>query len=185
MQDLVHMNEEKLVEACVSGQRQAQKEMYEKFAGKMMAVCLRYTGNREEAEDILQIGFVKVFSKIDTYNGIGSLEGWIRKVIVNTALESFRKRNVLNGASDVTEINQQGHVSFNPIEDEMSAKELINVIQKLPDGFRTVFNLYAIEGYSHMEIAKRLNITEGTSKSQYSRAKEWLRKKLIKEHLVF
>ncbi|MBT8196572.1 MAG: sigma-70 family RNA polymerase sigma factor [Bacteroidia bacterium] len=179
------MTEDKLVEACKRGQRQAQKEMYERFAGKMMAVCLRYTRNREEAEDILQIGFVKVFTKINSYNGIGSLEGWVRKVIVNTALESFRKKNVLNGASDVTEINQQGHVNWNPVEDEMNAKELIKIIQKLPDGFRTVFNLYAIEGYSHMEIAKQLNITEGTSKSQYSRAKEWLRKKLIKEHLVF
>lgn len=178
------MNDEILVEACNNGQRQAQRELYDKFCGKMMAVCLRYTGSKEEAEDILQIAFVKVFTKLSTYNGTGSLEGWIRKVIVNTALESFRKKNVLNGASDVTEINQTAHVNFNPIEDELNAKELIKVIQQLPDGFRTVFNLYAIEGYNHMEIADLLNISEGTSKSQYSRAKEWLRKKLVKEHLV-
>ena len=184
MQDLLHMTEENLVDACKAGQRQAQKEMYDKFSGNMMTVCLRYSGTREEAEDILQIGFVKVFTNISAFNGTGSLEGWIRKVMVNTALESFRKKNVLNGASDVTEINQSGHVRFNPIEDEMNAKELIKVIQKLPTGFRTVFNLYAIEGYNHMEIATLLNITEGTSKSQYSRAKEWLRAKLIKEHLV-
>ena len=184
MQDFLHMTEETLVDACKDGQRQAQKELYDKFSGKMMTVCLRYTGTREEAEDILQIGFVKVFTKITEFKATGSLEGWIRKVMVNTALESFRKKNVLNGASDVTEINQQGHVSFNPIEDEMNAKELIKVIQKLPDGFRAVFNLYAIEGYNHMEIAKLLNISEGTSKSQYSRAKEWLRTKLIKEQLV-
>ena len=169
------MSDDEIVEGCIKKNKLAQKELYDRFAKKMMGVCLRYCDNQEEGEDVLQNGFLYIFDKIDTYRGTGSLEGWIRKIIVNTALTSIRKNKKLEMNVDLNSveygIEDQSHLGEN-----MAAKELFKIIQTLPVGFKTVFNLHAIEGYSHKEIAEMLGITEGTSKSQYSRAKTYLQK---------
>ncbi len=169
------MSDDEIVEGCIKKNKLAQKELYDRFAKKMMGVCLRYCDNQEEGEDVLQNGFLYIFDKIDTYRGTGSLEGWIRKIIVNTALTSIRKNKKLEMNVDLNSveygIEDQSHLGEN-----MAAKELLKIIQTLPVGFKTVFNLHAIEGYSHKEIAEMLGITEGTSKSQYSRAKTYLQK---------
>jgi RNA polymerase sigma factor (sigma-70 family) len=169
------MSDDEIVEGCIKKNKLAQKELYDRFAKKMMGVCLRYCDNQEEGEDVLQNGFLYIFDKIDTYRGTGSLEGWVRKIIVNTALTSIRKNKKLETNVDLNSveygIEDQSHLGEN-----MAAKELLKIIQTLPVGFKTVFNLHAIEGYSHKEIAEMLGITEGTSKSQYSRAKTYLQK---------
>lgn len=169
------MDELQLIDGCRRGDRLAQKELYEKYSRKMMGVCLRYVNDRETARDLLQDGFVKVFTRIDAYSGLGSFEGWMRKIFVNGALEYLRRSDVLReatGLDNTAELVQTGGSAIS----EISAKELMALVGKLPTGFRTVFNLFAIEGYSHKEIADMLHITEGTSRSQYSRAKETLRK---------
>lgn len=145
-----------------------------------MGVCIRYADRREEAEDMLQNGFIKVFDKIDTFKGTGSLEGWIRKIIVNESLTYIRKNKQMKMNVDIENakymIPGQNHIG-----DIVNEKDLLRIIQQLPVGFRTVFNLFAIEGYSHKEIAEQLGITEGTSKSQYSRARTHLQKMLQPE----
>lgn len=141
----------------------------------MMGVCLRYCDSTEEAEDVLQNGFVMVFQKMESYKGTGSLEGWIRKVIVNMALTNIRKNKKLKLNIELESVEYM-LPSANHITQNIGAKDLLKIIQTLPTGFRTVFNLYAIEGYSHKEIGDMLGISEGTSKSQYSRAKAYLQK---------
>lgn len=177
------MTEENLIKECASGNVLAQKAFYEKFAGKMMGVCLRYARNSDEAEDVLQDAFIKIFNKIPEYVKKGSLEGWVRRIVVNTALDSYRKnkkhqKDIEAGSVDYL-LEQK---SF--IVEELNAQDLLIIINNLPDGYRMVFNLFAIEGYSHKEIAERLGITESTSKSQYSRAKKVLRDILEKKNLV-
>jgi RNA polymerase sigma factor (sigma-70 family) len=169
------MTDEELVTGCINKNPIAQKTLYDRFARKMMGVCLRYSESQEEAEDVLQIGFITVFEHIGTFKGLGSFEGWVRKIMVNTALTNIRKNKKFkqNVALD--------NVSFmlpstNYVTENLAANDLLKLIKTLPPGFRTVFNLYAIEGYSHKEIGEMLNISEGTSKSQYSRAKVHLQK---------
>ena len=159
------MNEKELIEACKNNDVRAQKLLYETFARKMMSVCLRYADNREMAEDFLQDGFIKVFSSIRSYSYEGSFEGWMRRIFVNTALEALRKNDLLRNG-----------VELNALEPQQEADELMELIAQLPPGFRTVFNMFAIEGYSHREIAETLNINESTSRSQYTRAKRLLQK---------
>jgi len=142
----------------------------------MMGVSLRYSSNREEAEDILHDSFIKVFSKIKSYNGKGKLGGWIRMITLNTALENYRKSNKNNELIDITNLS----ISDDTIE-QLELEDLLVKINKLPVGFRTVFNLYAVEGYNHREIGELLNISIGTSKSQYSRARLILRQMIEKE----
>ena len=146
-----------------------QQELYQRFASKMYGVCLRYAGNAEEAEDILQDGFIKVFNKIDSYRGEGSFEGWIRRIFVNTAIEHFRKRIYLQPITDTEENTIQG--KYLSALDHMAEKDIIHLVQQLSPGYRTVFNMYVVEGYTHRQIAEALGISEGTSKSQLSRAK--------------
>lgn len=174
------MNDEELVKGCVSKKPAAQKLLFEQFSRKMMGVCIRYADRREEAEDMLQNGFIRVFEKIETFKGTGSLEGWIRKIVVNESLTYLRKNKAmkLNIDIDGAEYMIPGN---NPIGEHTNEKDLLKVIQQLPIGFRTVFNMYAIEGYTHKEIAEQLGITEGTSKSQYSRAKTHLQNMLQSE----
>lgn len=173
------MNEEQLVISCLKGEKSSQRQFYDLYARKMMGVCLRYANDVEDAEDFLQEGFIKVFEKLNSFEFKGSLEGWVRKIIINTILDKIR---------------QQGKVGFtehidlaNSLEDntsiyhQLNAKELLKIIQELPIGYRTVFNLYAIEGYQHNEISKMLNISESTSKSQYIKAKEQLQKRITAE----
>ena len=146
-----------------------QHLLYNRFASKMYGVCLRYAGTAEEAEDILQEGFIKVFKKMSSYRGDGSFEGWIRRIFVNTAIEHFRKKAYLQPITEKEEDTIESN-DFS-ILDTLSEKDIISMVQSLSPGYRTVFNLYIVEGYTHKEIAKILGVTEGTSKSQLSRAK--------------
>ena len=165
--------EQELVELCKKGNRKAQKAIYDRLAPKMFPLCMRYVGERATAEDVLQEGFVTLFSRIGSYKGEGSFEGWSRKIFVNTALMYLRKKDALkmsdgletarNLASDIT--SQTADIGY---------KELMSLIMTLPTGFRTVFNMYVVEGYSHKEIAQMLGITEITSRTQLSRARTWL-----------
>ena len=172
------MNDEQIVQGCIQKNALAQEYLYTKFSRKMLGVCLRYADSQEEAEDVLQNGFISVFENIVSYKGTGSLEGWIRKIMVNAALTNIRKNKKLK-QNIALEIVEFALPASNHMTESFAAKDLLKVIQTLPHGFRTVFNLYAIEGYSHKEIGDMLNISEGTSKSQYSRAKTHLQK-LIK-----
>ena len=171
------MTEKQLIEGCKCGKRLAQKELYETYSRKMMSVCLRYVNDRETARDILQEGFVKVFTNMDSFSGVGAFEGWMRKIFVNCALEYLRKTDVLREATDLDHSMELVHPDSSVIS-TLSAEELMRLIQELPAGFRTVFNLFAIEGYSHKEISEMLSITESTSRSQFTRAKQILQRKI-------
>lgn len=171
------MDDLTLVNECAKGNSKAQRALFDKFAPKMMAVCQRYLRNTQEAEDVLQDGFVKVFQKIVDFKMEGSLEGWIRRIVVNTALDSIRKNKKLLDDVQVEEV--QYKVSFTDHQfDGMDLAQLMKLIDGMPDGYRVVFNMFAIEGYSHKEIADTLGVTENTSKSQYSRARAFLRTQL-------
>ena len=172
------MDEKQLIKGCINNDRKAQKALYDKYSKRMMAVCLRYVKDTEDARDLLQEGFVKLFMNIHTYIGDGLLDGWVRKIFVNCALERLRHQDVLRNADDIDE------TVYADIPDESSvsqlyADEIMACVQSLPDGFRTVFNMFAIEGYSHKEISEKLNITESTSRSQYLRARKMLQKMIL------
>ena len=143
----------------------------------MLAVCLRYVNDPETARDLMQDGFIKVFTSIDTYTGSGAFEGWLRKIFVNCALEYLRRNDVLRESTDLDNTAELVQPNSNAISD-LSAAELMQLVHDLPAGFRTVFNMFAIEGYSHKEISEALGITESTSRSQYTRAKQLLQKKI-------
>ncbi len=170
-------SEERLIEGCCKGDKLAQRNLYEIYSRKMFGVCLRYCNNREEAEEVLQEGLLKVFNKIGDFKKEGPLESWIKKIIINTALDLYRRNK---NRQLETEWQENINESVEPLI-ELKAKELLQIIQTLPIGFRTVFNLYAIEGYNHAEIGNLLSISEGTSKSQYSRARQHLIKLIEKE----
>src|SRR5688572_20846243 len=160
-----------------------QEELYRRFSPRMYAVCLRYAGNAEEAEDIVQEGFIKVFKKMDSFRSEGSFEGWIRRIFVNTAIEHFRRKNYLQPVTEKEENTVEG--KYLSVLDSLAEKDVIALIQQLSPGYRAVFNMYVIEGYTHKEIADILGISEGTSKSQLSRAKSVLQdlvKKFIDQH---
>ena len=161
-----------LVAGCVRGDRATQRELYNRFAGKMYGVCLRYAANAEEAEDILQEGFIKVFRKIASFRSEGSFEGWVRRIFVNTAIEHYRKKTYLQPITESEETTLEA--KYPSVLDNLAAKDIIQLVQQLSPGYRTVFNMYVIEGYSHKQIAEELGISEGTSKSQLSRAKQIL-----------
>lgn len=173
---------ETTLQACIKGERLAQQQFFAKYKGKMFALCLRYARNREDAEDILQDGFVKVFRDLHQYSGVGNLEGWVRKVFVNTALQHIEKRKRLMPTVEFEDIDMPDEQE--PFfHDEPPAQNLIRILHQLPDGFRTVFNLHVLEGYSHPEIAEILGISVGTSKSQLMRAKAHF-KKLLENSLL-
>ena len=163
------ISESDLLEGCRRGDRKMQQELYNRFAPKMYGVCLRYASNAEEAEDILQEGFIKIFNKINSYRGEGSFEGWIRRIFVNTAIEHFRKKTYLQPITETEENTVEG--KYLSVLDSLAEKDIIQLIQQLSPGYRTVFNMYVVEGYTHKQIADILGISEGTSKSQLSRAK--------------
>jgi RNA polymerase sigma factor (sigma-70 family) len=169
------MNDEEIIKSCALGNNKAQKLLYDKYSRRMMGICLRYASNHEEAEDMLQEGWIKVFRNMQSFRFEGSIEGWIKKIMVNTSLDYLRKNKKLQNqvAIDSTYDTLNSDISTT---DSLSAKELLKTIQRLPAGYRTVFNLFAIEGYSHKEIAAMLEISESTSKSQYSRARAQLQK---------
>lgn len=165
-------SENDLIQGCIQGDRKMQRALYERFAPKMYGVCLRYASNAEEAEDILQEGFIKVFKKISSYRGEGSFEGWIRRIFVNTAIEYYRKKTYLQPITEHEENTVEGNLLS--VLDNLAEKDIIKLVQQLSPGYRTVFNMYVVEGYTHKQIAELLGISEGTSKSQLSRAKQIL-----------
>jgi RNA polymerase sigma factor (sigma-70 family) len=170
--------EQELIEGCSKGNRSCQHVVYERFSKRMMAVCLRYSKSIQEAEDILQEGFVKVFQHISGFRKQALLETWITRIMVNTALNAHRKKLYLFPMVDIDDTTVTDYAeNF----DSLQFDQLLAMIQLLPHGCQLVFNMYAVEGYTHQEIAGLLNITEGTSKSQYARAKELLRKQLQQE----
>ena len=146
-----------------------QEELYRRFSPRMYAVCLRYAGNAEEAEDILQEGFIKVFKKLNSFRSEGSFEGWVRRIFVNTAIEHFRRKRYLMPVTEKEENSIEG--KYLSVLDDLAARDIMALVQDLSPGYRTVFNLYVVEGYTHKEIADMMGISEGTSKSQLSRAK--------------
>ena len=158
-----------LLEGCLEGNRRMQEELYRRFSPRMYAVCLRYAGNAEEAEDILQEGFIKVFKKLNSFRREGSFEGWVRRVFVNTAIEHFRRKRYLMPVTEKEENTIEG--KYLSVLDDLAARDIMALVQDLSPGYRTVFNLYVVEGYTHKEIADMMGISEGTSKSQLSRAK--------------
>ena len=168
--------EQQMIAGCINGKPWAQKQVYELYASAMLSVCVRYVTDRETARDILQDGFVKVFTKIDTYSGAGSFAGWIRRIFVTTALEFLRQNDALKQSESIDEHNYTIEDVNVSTLDKISANDLMTCISELPNGYRTVFNLYAIEGYSHAEIATILHISENTSRSQFMRARKMLQK---------
>ena len=164
-----NITEVDLIKGCIEGNRRMQEELYQRFSPRMYAVCLRYAGNAEEAEDILQEGFIKIFKKLDSFRSEGSFEGWIRRIFVNTAIEHFRRKRYLMPVTEKEENTIEG--KYISVLDELAEKDILALVQELSPGYRTVFNMYVVEGYTHKEIADLLGISEGTSKSQLSRAK--------------
>jgi RNA polymerase sigma-70 factor (ECF subfamily) len=172
-------SEQELIAACQEGKSWAQRKIYELHAPIMMSVCFRYVNDRETARDLLQEGFIKVFTKMDSYSGTGSFAGWIRRIFVTTALEYLRQNDALKQSESIDEHNHSIEDLDVSTLDKISENDLMACISKLPNGYRTVFNLYAIEGYSHAEIASMLNISENTSRSQFMRARKMLQKTVI------
>lgn len=170
---------EQLAQACRNGDRKAQRCLFDALSPKMMALCLRYIGNRPTAEDVLQDGFITLFSKLDSFSGAGSFEGWARRIFVNTALMHLRKTDALKLSDDIGEARGLFFEEATPVQ-KMGYRELMGLIARLPADARTVFNLYVIEGYSHKEIAEALGINEATSRSKLQRARIRLQE-LIKE----
>lgn len=170
-----------LIEGCKSGNRLSQKALYDALSRKMFAVCLRYMGDRDAAEDVLQDGFVTLFSKLESFSGAGSFEGWARKIFVNTALMSLRRKDVLRGTEEVDAAYGVSSDSPTAVQ-QIGYGELMKLVSELPPGFRTVFNMYVIEGYSHKEIAEALGISEVTSRTQLQRARTLLQGKIKEKH---
>lgn len=168
-----------LIYACISGDRHSQSKLYELFAPKMFAVCMRYSKNREEAEEVMQEGFVQVFKSLRNFKFAGSFEGWIRKIMVYCAIQHYRSRSKMHPVVDI-ETTQTRHISKEDILARIQKKELMQMVQALSPAYRMVFNLYVFEGMKHREIAAELGISEGTSKSNLFDAKQILQRAVTK-----
>lgn len=179
----------KLIEGCLQGKRKAYALLYKRYAANMLGVCMRYGRNLAEAEDVLQEGFIKVFTNLDKFRQEGSLEGWIRRIMVNTAVDHYHKQTKEGLFVSLEEIKDPHGTGEHGEEDEdlpaadLTADDLMEMIQHLPDGYRIVFNMYAIEGYSHQVIAETLNISVNTSKSQLFKARRMLRNVILHRSL--
>lgn len=177
------MTEEAILKGCIKNEAAAQRELYNRYSPKMLAVCYRFAHNREDAEDMLQEGFIKVFLQIHTFQSRGSFEGWIRRIIVHTCINILKKNKKFNESVDL--IHATGlHIREENIPSIIQAKQVVECIRMLPMGYRTVLNLYTIEGYSHKEIAGMLDIEESTSRSQFTRAKAMLEDILIRKKIL-
>ena len=177
------MTEEAILKGCLDNNAGAQRELYNRYSPKMLAVCYRFAHNREDAEDMLQEGFIKVFSQIHTFENRGAFEGWIRRIIVHTCINILKKNKKFNESVDI------GYATGVQVREEsvpsiVQAKQVVECIRMLPIGYRTVLNLYAIEGYSHKEISEVLDIEESTSRSQYTRAKAMLEDILVRKRII-
>jgi RNA polymerase sigma factor (sigma-70 family) len=177
------MTEEAILQGCLKNMATAQRELYNRYSPKMLAVCYRFAHNREDAEDMLQEGFIKVFSQMHTFQSKGAFEGWIRRIIVHTCINNLKKNKRFNESLDI--VHAHGvQVREESVPSIVQAKQIVECIRVLPIGYRTVLNLYAIEGYSHKEISDMLDIEESTSRSQYTRAKQMLEDILIKKKIL-
>jgi RNA polymerase sigma factor (sigma-70 family) len=177
------MTEDLLIQGCLRNEASAQQELYYRYSPKMLSVCYRYAKSREDAEDMLQEGFIKVFTQIHQFQNRGALEGWIRRIIVHTCINNLKKNKKFSDSVDII------HAASVPVREEnipsiLQAKQVVECIRLLPMGYRTVLNLYAIEGYSHKEIAEILDIEESTSRSQYTRAKAMLEDILVRKNIL-
>ncbi|MFO8053600.1 MAG: RNA polymerase sigma factor [Bacteroidales bacterium] len=168
-------SEKEIIKGCIEGKKKYHKLLFDQYAPILLPVCLRYGNDRQGAEDILQDSFIKIFEKLQNYRGEGTLEGWMKRIVVNTALNHIRAKANYQYHKDVHDLSDQlpGNEDF---RDDLYAKDILNIIQKLPPGYRMVFNLYEIEGYSHKEISEKLGITENTSKTQLMKCRRLLRK---------
>lgn len=172
-----------MLKGCIRNQAVAQQELYYRYSPKMLSVCYRYAKNREDAEDMLQEGFIKIFAQLAQFQNRGALEGWIRKIIVHTCINNLKKNKKFTESVDL--IHATGiHIREDSVPSIVQAKQVVECIRLLPIGYRTVLNLYAVEGYSHKEIAEMLDIEESTSRSQYTRAKAMLEDILVKKHIL-
>lgn len=170
------ITEEKLIDGCRRQKGSVQKALFDKYSGRMLGICCRYVKDKLEAEGVMVTAFVKIFERIDQFSGEGNFEGWMKRIMVNESLMYIRKNKNMALHIDITEVYESP--DFEKLEDHLEANDLLQLISELPVGYRTVFNLYAIEGYSHKEIGEQLNINENTSKSQLSRARNLLQKRL-------
>lgn len=173
--------EMQLVEGCKRESRIAQKELFSKLYGRLLSICMRYSDDRDEAEDILQNGFIKVFKSIDNYKGDGSFEGWVKRIVVNTAIDNYRRKKVRPVVTDSELTDRMGDQLEDELEDESVYEKIpisvvMEAVQKLSPAYKTVFNLYVLEGYNHNEISETLGISVGTSKSNLSKARFNLKK---------
>lgn len=174
---MVENLDSKLIESCIKGDRASQKAVYDRLAPRMFPLCMRYVGDRNQAEDVLQDGFLTLFTQLKNYKGEGSFDGWARKIFVNTALMSLRKKDALKMSEELDVV--RGMKADMPSQGQnIGYKELMKLVMQLPAGFRTVFNMNVIEGYSHKEISEMLGISETTSRTQLSRARTWLQNKI-------
>lgn len=169
-----HLN---IIRRCIDGDRQAQRQIYDEFAPKMLSLCLRYTGDRMTAEDMLQEGFVTLFAKLDSYKGDGSFEGWARRIFATTCLMYLRKKDALKMSDELETASGVKEEDADAVQ-QIGYKELMGLICSLPEGYRAIFNLYVIEGFQHKEISRMLGISEVTSRSQLNRARAMLQKKI-------
>lgn len=177
------MTEELMLHGCLHNVATAQEALYTRFSPRMLGVCYRFGHNREDAEDMLQEGFIKVFTQIHQFRSQGALEGWIRRIIVHTCINILKKNKKFTDSVDLIHASTL-HLNDNNIHSILQAKQVVECIRMLPLGYRTVLNLYAIEGFSHKEIADMLDIEESTSRSQYTRAKAMLEGILIKKYII-
>lgn len=180
------MDQNRLVKECLKGSPSAQRQLYEQYAGSMLAVCYRYTKSTVDAEDVLQEGFVKVFLHLKQYNGTGELGAWIRRIMVNTAINYLKRNSRYQADLAYFDAGMHPVTNDNP-EIRLNAKDLADLIRQLPTGYQTIFNLHAVEGFTHVEIGKILGINEGTSRSQYARARAllitWLEKQSVEKKI--
>ncbi|MEI6264647.1 MAG: sigma-70 family RNA polymerase sigma factor [Sphingobacteriia bacterium] len=177
------MTEQAILVGCLQNDPSAQRELYNRYSPKMLSVCYRFGQNREDAEDMLQEGFIKIFTQIHTFQNKGAFEGWIRRIIVHTCINFLKKNKKFNENIDLE------HAGYLEVKEEtmpsiMQARQIIECIRLLPLGYRTVLNLYALEGYSHKEIGEMLDIEESTSRSQFTRAKSMLEMILVKKRII-
>lgn len=169
-------NEEKIINGCRKRENSAQRQLYDVFSSQMYALCYRYVRNSMEAEDIMVTGFLKVFEKIDQFKGEGSFEGWIKRIMINESLTHLRRNKFIYLETEIEKADREP--DYTQLGDQLEVEDLLKIIEQLPPGYQVVFNLYAIDGYSHKEIANQLGISENTSKSQLSRARTFLQRLL-------
>lgn len=174
--------DKELIKGCIEGERKAQETLYKRFAPAMLAICMRYSKSKLEAEDILQDAFIKIFNSLKRFRWESRLEYWIKRIVINTALNANRNKLYMFPMVDINDLKISSDADYS-LKD-YQYKELLDFVRELPSGCQVIFNLYAIEGYTHKEIGELLHVSEGTSKSQYSRAKSLLKDKLVKEKKI-